>query len=174
MEGISPTVYTKMKRYWRRQGYRRIHGGSSSATSTRIEQVELGGGRRRRRMTWRIKIKPKLKFLHKLSSPKKFFIWLRDAYVRMMLGFANSAGGGMVGAAGYGGDGVSSFGRRAVKEYDEKMILQIYKSLVMAESNSHQLAPSGGGGAPNKFGSGSGSGSGYSPSVAAKLAAVAE
>ncbi|KAF9670240.1 hypothetical protein SADUNF_Sadunf13G0047800 [Salix dunnii] len=54
--------------------------------------VELGLSTttsRRRRLTWRIKIKPKLKIL-KMSSPKKFFVWLRDAYLKMMLRFANS------------------------------------------------------------------------------------
>ncbi|CAI0419062.1 unnamed protein product [Linum tenue] len=156
MEGVSATVYTKMKRYWKRQGYHRIDGG--------IRQVELGGGgRRRRRISWRVKIKPKLKFMDKLASPKRFFIWLRDAYVRMMLGFANSAGGaGMVGDGG-----VSSFGRKAVKEYDEKMILQIYKSLVLAQANRQQLAAPAAG-APDRCG-------GSSPSVAAaKLAAIVE
>ncbi|CAI0419063.1 unnamed protein product [Linum tenue] len=163
MEGVSATVYTKMKRYWKRQGYHRIDGGGASA-STRIRQVELGGGgRRRRRISWRVKIKPKLKFMDKLASPKRFFIWLRDAYVRMMLGFANSAGGaGMVGDGG-----VSSFGRKAVKEYDEKMILQIYKSLVLAQANRQQLAAPAAG-APDRCG-------GSSPSVAAaKLAAIVE
>ncbi|CAL1376410.1 unnamed protein product [Linum trigynum] len=161
MEGVSATLYTKMKRYWKRQGYHRIHGGGAS---TRIRQVELGGGgRRRRRISWRVKIKPKLKFMDKLASPKKFFIWLRDAYVRMMLGFANSAGGaGMVGDGG-----VSSFGRKAVKEYDEKMILQIYKSLVLAQANRQQLAAPAAG-ALDRCG-------GSSPSVvAAKLAAIVE
>ncbi|CAI0439099.1 unnamed protein product [Linum tenue] len=128
MEGISAAVCAKMKRYWKRQGYHRISGGSSA----RIRRAELGGGRRRRRrMSWRIKIKPKIK-LNSLVKPNKFVVWLRDAYVRMMLGFANSAAGGMV------GDGVSSLGRKAVKEYEEKaVILEIYKSLVLAPSNRH-------------------------------------
>ncbi|CAL1385427.1 unnamed protein product [Linum trigynum] len=129
MERISASVYTKMKRYWKRQSYHRIGGGSSA------RRAELGGGRRRRRMmSWRIKIKPKIK-LKSLDKPNKFVEWLRDAYVRMMLGFANSAAGGMV------GDGVSSLGRKAVKEYNEKaVILEFYKSLHLARSNRHQLS----------------------------------
>jgi hypothetical protein len=96
--------------------------------------VELGSvsttSRRRRRFAWRIKVKPKLKAL-KMSSPKRFFVWLRDAYVKMMLGIANSRA---IGTAGYG-DGI---GARPIKEYDEKMIIEIYKSLVMAQG---QLVP---------------------------------
>ncbi|CAN1797117.1 hypothetical protein LINPERHAP1_LOCUS21150, partial [Linum perenne] len=87
-----------------------------------------GGGR----SSWRIKIKPKLKFLNKVGSPKKLFIWLRDAYVRMMVGFANSGGGGMVGVGGGGLGG--RFGRKVVKEYDEKMIIEIYNSVVIVQT----------------------------------------
>ncbi|CAN1196480.1 hypothetical protein LINPERHAP2_LOCUS43595 [Linum perenne] len=135
MEGISVTAYKKMKHYLRRQGYRRIDG-------PKIRRAKLGGGGGRR--SWRIKIKPKLKFLNKVGSPKKLFIWLRDAYVRMMVGFANSAGGGMVGVgggAGYGGSAIGDgggFGRKVVKEYDEKMIIEIYKSLVIAQTRRRE------------------------------------
>ncbi|KAJ6680119.1 hypothetical protein OIU79_019766 [Salix purpurea] len=133
MEGVSATMYTKMKGYWRRRGYERING---SGWIRRNQPVELGSGgstsrrRRRRRFSLRIKIKPKLKIL-KMSSPKKFFVWLRDAYVKMMLGLANSRA---IGTSGFG----DSFGARPVKEYDEKMIIQIYKSLVVAQG---QLVP---------------------------------
>lgn len=50
--------------------------------------------------------------------------------MNMMLKFANSSaiGGGM-----YAGDGVAGFGVRKVKEYDEKMIVEIYKSIVQAQ-----------------------------------------
>lgn len=92
--------------------------------------MELGSNRRRR--FWRIKIKPKLKIL-KMTSPKKFFVWLRDAYVKMMMGFANSR---VIGAGGYVAgvpDGIAAFGQRPLKEYDEKMVIEIYKSLVMAQ-----------------------------------------
>ena len=132
MEGVSTTMYTKMKGYWRRRGYERING---SGWIRRNQPVQLGSGgstsrRRRRRFSLRIKIKPKLKIL-KMSSPKKFFVWLRDAYVKMMLGFANSRA---IGTSGFG----DAFGARPVKEYDEKMIIEIYKSLVVAQG---QLVP---------------------------------
>ncbi|KAF2304734.1 hypothetical protein GH714_037757 [Hevea brasiliensis] len=103
-EGVSANMYTKLGGYWRRRGYQRLN----ESGRRRRNQVELGSTRRRR--FWRIKIKPKLKIL-KISSPKKFFVWLRDAYVKMMLGFANSR---VIGAGGYGAgvpNGIAAFGK---------------------------------------------------------------
>ncbi|CAN0888887.1 hypothetical protein LINGRAHAP2_LOCUS15963 [Linum grandiflorum] len=172
MEGISVTAFRKVKRYWRRQGYRRIDG-SAAASGHRMRRAKLGGEGGRR--SWRIKIKPKLKFLNKVGSPKNLFIWLRDAYVRMMVGFANSSAGGMVSASSYGGgaigDGGAVFGRRVVKEYDEKMIIEIYKSVVIAQSN--RLAAAGKEGAAVGGGERCGGGSG-SAVVQHKLTAIVE
>ncbi|KAH7578288.1 hypothetical protein ACOSP7_000487 [Xanthoceras sorbifolium] len=134
MEGISTTVYKGLRGYWRRRGYERLNG--SAVVGRRMNRVQLGTTRRRR--FWRIKIKPKLKVL-RMPSPKKFFIWLRDAYVNMMMSFANSR----VVNTGYGGaiagDGISGFGRGPLKEYDEKVIVKIYNSIVMAQQS--QLVP---------------------------------
>lgn len=98
-----------------------------------MELARLGSSRRRR--FWRIK--PKLRFF-RIPSPKKFFIWLRDAYVKMMLGFANSrvVSSGYCGSGALG-NGIGGFGQRPLKEYDEKMIIEIYRSLVVAQG----LAP---------------------------------
>ncbi|KAJ4727753.1 Binding protein [Melia azedarach] len=134
MEGVSMKAYKGVRNYWkRRKGYERLNGSDRRRRTTRSD---VGSTRRRR--LWRIKIKPKLR-VFRMSSPKKFFIWLRDAYVKMMMGFANSR----VCASGYGGgavagDGVYGFGKGPLKEYDEKMIVEIYKSLVMAQG---QLVP---------------------------------
>ncbi|KAJ6334437.1 hypothetical protein OIU78_011340 [Salix suchowensis] len=133
MEGVSARMHRKMKGYWSRRGYERING---SGRIRRNRPAEMGSGTttsRRRRFTWRIKVRPKLKFL-KMSSPKKVFVWLRDAYVKMMLRFGNSRA---IGDAGYG-DRIAAFGARPIKEYDDKMIAEIYKSLVMAQG---QLVP---------------------------------
>ncbi|XP_043721148.1 uncharacterized protein LOC122668676 [Telopea speciosissima] len=91
--------------------------------------LEVGVGSRRRRF-WRIKVTPKLRFFAGINSPKKFFQRLRDGYVKMMLRFANSR----VFISGYGGGRSYGFGEKsiAMKEYDEKMIVEIYKSM-MAE-----------------------------------------
>ncbi|XP_027353142.1 uncharacterized protein LOC113863685 [Abrus precatorius] len=126
LKGISGSL----KKYWMRRrvmGYQRLHGSDRR----RMKRVEVGGSQSKRR--WRIKIGKKIK-IPKISSPKKLVLWVRDAYMRMMLGFANSMS---VSATGYGGNttsiAVSGFGRAPPpKEYDEKMIVHIYKSLIMA------------------------------------------
>ncbi|QCD98266.1 uncharacterized protein LOC114195915 [Vigna unguiculata] len=131
MEGISGGL----KKYWRRsiRGYQRLHGLEGRERET----VQLGEKRRRRR--WRIKINPKMK-IRKISSPKKLVLWVRDAYMRMMLGLASSTAAS---AVGYGGGGSTSangvFDRGPPpKEYDQKMIVHMYKTLIMAQG---QLLP---------------------------------
>ncbi|XP_010507886.1 PREDICTED: uncharacterized protein LOC104784549 [Camelina sativa] len=120
-------------RYWRRRlrGYQRLDGSVKKATSGRgsVKRVKMDPTRKRR--FWRIKIVPKLRIL-KRASPKKLLTWLRDAYVNMMLRLANSR---VVGSSyGYGeygyGPGLAS------KEYnDEKKLVEIYKSILMAQGN---------------------------------------
>ncbi|KAK6937331.1 hypothetical protein RJ641_030839 [Dillenia turbinata] len=125
MEGISASLYKRLKKYWKRKAYVRLNG-SGRRRRNRVELAQLGSKRRR---FWKIKVSPKLRGFIKFSSPKKFFVWLRDAYVNMMMGFANSR----ICTAGYGGHAYESntgFGRGPLKEYDEKMIVEIYKSLV--------------------------------------------
>ncbi|KAF5201347.1 hypothetical protein FRX31_009066 [Thalictrum thalictroides] len=128
MEGFSVNFYQGIKGYWKRKHYQRIHG-SGSRHKNRVELTDLGTKRRKR--FWRIKIAPKLK-IYNISSTKKFFIRLRDAYVNWMLGVASSrgfsaglGGGGSGGSLGYG------FGKDPVKEYDEKVLVDIYKSLIL-------------------------------------------
>ncbi|KAL2345457.1 hypothetical protein Fmac_006742 [Flemingia macrophylla] len=110
-----------LKKYWRRRvtGYQRLIHGSDRR---RRETVKLGGSKRRRK--WQIKVAPKMR-IPKISSPKKMVLWVRDAYVRMMLGLASSIGGS---AVGYGGD-------PPAKEYEEKMVVHMYKSLLMAHGH---------------------------------------
>ncbi|KAI3414379.1 uncharacterized protein J3R85_016378, partial [Psidium guajava] len=133
MEGASVVAYKGLRGYWRRRTYRRL-GGSGSRR--RMPVVELGSARRRRRWSCRIKVSPKLGFLRSpkkfLLWPKKFLIWLRDGYVNMMLGFADSRVGGA-----YGADvGLSGFGRRPLKEYDQRVIVEVYKALIAAQAKA--------------------------------------
>ncbi|KAJ1412583.1 hypothetical protein SESBI_20312 [Sesbania bispinosa] len=115
MEGISGRMCRVLKKYWRRRGYQRLNG-------RRRNTVELGTTRTRRR--WRIKMVRKIR-IPTISSPKKVVLWVRDAYMRMMVGLANSTS-----VTGYGG-----FGRAPQpKEYDNKMIIHMYKSLIMAQA----------------------------------------
>ena len=110
------SLYLGLRSFWTRKGYV-WHNGSGNRKN-RIELARLSSNRRRG--FWRIK--PKLRFF-RIPSPKKFFIWFRDAYVKMMLGFANSrvTRSGYCGALrnGIGGSG-GDFGQWPLKEYDEK------------------------------------------------------
>ncbi|EHA8591161.1 hypothetical protein COCNU_scaffold035290G000030 [Cocos nucifera] len=129
-----------LKGYWKRRAYHRLDG--SGRGPRRRSRAELGGGRKRR--FWRIPIAPpRLRFLARAASPKRFLARIRDAYVRMMLSFA-STGAIAARCAEYGGDGVAGFRRPQLKEYDEKMIVEIYKSLVAQGS---LIATAAGGGA---------------------------
>ncbi|KAJ9543167.1 hypothetical protein OSB04_022874 [Centaurea solstitialis] len=115
MEGLTTKVYRGVKGYCRRRGYKRL----GSATEPK-----------RRTSRWRIKITPRLKL--KLScSPKRWFLGLRDAYVKIMMKMANSS---VVRcrtmSSGHVGEG---FGMTPNKEYDEKMIIEIYKTLAMRQ-----------------------------------------
>ncbi|KAF8394623.1 hypothetical protein HHK36_020837 [Tetracentron sinense] len=134
MEGVSANLYKGLKGYWRRKDYERLDG-SGLRRKNKVEHATLGSTRRRR--FWRIKITPKLRFFH-MRSPKKFFLRLRDAYVKMMLGFANSSVFNPGYGGGYGNSVGVGLGRVPLKEYDEKVIVEIYKSFMMAQG---QLVP---------------------------------
>ncbi|XP_042022750.1 uncharacterized protein LOC121770021 [Salvia splendens] len=133
MEGISATVYKGIRRYWRRKGYQRI---DSAGRNTKPRVVELGGGGSAppRRRPWRIKLAPPRLKLKLRFSPKKLLLGLRDAYMGMMMRIASTR---MIGS-GFSGDGVSGFGMRPAKEYDRRMVVEIYKSIVVAQG---QLVP---------------------------------
>ncbi|XP_076896222.1 uncharacterized protein LOC143549118 [Bidens hawaiensis] len=133
MEGITTRVYRGVKGYWRRRRYERLGGNVS--------------GLNRQRRSWRIRItsKLKLKVIKKKLKlrycyPKKLLTGLRDGYVNMMMRMANSP---VVAVTGGYGDGFAKFGMRPVKEYDEKWILEIYKTLAMrqAAAEAAQLTP---------------------------------
>ncbi|ESQ39396.1 hypothetical protein EUTSA_v10001673mg [Eutrema salsugineum] len=118
-------------RYWRRsRGYERLDGSAKKAKSGRenVKRVKLD--RTRKRRFWRIKIVPKLRILKKKASPKKLLTRLRDAYVNMMLRLANSR---VIGSSyGYGEYGPYGSGL-ASREYDEKKLVEIYKSILIAQ-----------------------------------------
>ena len=95
-------------RYWRksRRGYERLDGSAKKSNSDPT---------RKRRVWRRIKIVRKLRVLRK-TSPKKLLTRLRDSYVNMMLRLANSPA-------------IASRSR----EYEEKKLVEIYKSMLMAQ-----------------------------------------
>ncbi|KAK1316304.1 hypothetical protein QJS10_CPA05g00306 [Acorus calamus] len=139
MEGVSAGIYRGIKGYWRRRSYERLDGYGRRRRRVQLaklggENSRRGGGssdRRKGRRFWRIRVRPRFR----LASPRRILARLRDGYVKMMMAFANSrvfGGGGGGGISFYGGGGgdFAGFGRPVLKEYDEKVIVQIYKSLV--------------------------------------------
>ncbi|CAA0831967.1 Unknown protein [Striga hermonthica] len=132
MEGSPTAVRRGIRGYWRRKGYERLNTGLKR--KPRAVQLATGGGGDgsvRRRRFWRVKLAPPRLKLRLRFSPKKLLIRLRDAYVSMMMKLANSRAIG-------GGYPAAGFGARPLKEYDERMIVEIYKSIVLAQG---QLVP---------------------------------
>lgn len=139
MEGVATTAYSGLKSYWRRKGYRRL----SHPTTTSDNNNLSGNGNDSKRRRFRIP-KPRLKlgrFRIKfgLGSVRKFFLKIRNAYVNAMLGFASKGmiyGGGYGFGGGGGGDG--GFGGKGhLKDYDEMMLIEIYKKMVLSKQQRH-------------------------------------
>ncbi|KAJ0791028.1 hypothetical protein HanOQP8_Chr01g0000981 [Helianthus annuus] len=116
-----------LKRYWRRRSYRRLGTTTDESRSKRKWSWKI-------RMPRRLKIKLRFKF-----NPKKFIANVHEAYVRMMMSIASSpvVRSGSIG--GYDAGGFSQFGMRPMKEYDEKVIIQMYNSLVMRQAQLKAL-----------------------------------
>ncbi|KAF3559727.1 hypothetical protein F2Q69_00018167 [Brassica cretica] len=116
-------------RYWRRsRGYERLDGSTKKSNSDPT---------RKRRFWKRINIVRKLRVLKK-TSPKKLLTRLRDSYVNMMVRLASSPAIGSSFAYGEYGCGSGL----AKKEYDEKKLVEIYKSMLMAQGTLvHRNAP---------------------------------
>lgn len=118
MRGILGKIMEVVRRYWKRRGYLKLQ----SSHRLRFDW-------RRSRLSW-----PMLNFLKNISrsvSLKKWLVRLRDAYVDMMLGWSSTpafATGTMADA------GISAFGRAPLKEYDQKVIVELYRSLLLARS----------------------------------------
>ncbi|KAI3506552.1 hypothetical protein L1887_21111 [Cichorium endivia] len=127
MEGVTTRLYKGVKGYWRTRGYQRLATTSLHTHSGQEESGSKPRRCRRRRRFWRIRISPRLTLKLK---PRKFFIGLRDAYVKIMMKLANSS---VVRGRSMSGQGGEGFGTIALKEYDEKMIMEIYKTLAMRQ-----------------------------------------
>ncbi|MFS8005098.1 hypothetical protein Hanom_Chr13g01233451 [Helianthus anomalus] len=130
MEGLTTKVYNIVKSHWRRRGYHRL--GTTTNTIVHGDHEEKSKPRRRRK--WRVRIPPRLK-LKLARSPQKLFIRLRDAYVQLMMKLANTSavrGRTMIGCNGDG------YGKMMIKEYDEKIVIEIYKNVVIGKDHQHQ------------------------------------
>ncbi|KAJ3688621.1 hypothetical protein LUZ61_017785 [Rhynchospora tenuis] len=129
-----------MKTYWRKRisSYSRLRRPSPTTVvlgSAEGPNSAIVSAQRRRRF-WRIP--RKIRFLRRIGSPKRWLARLRDAYVNLMLRFAHAAplgyGYGCDYGYGYGG-AEAAFGARRWKEYDEKMLVQIYKNLLITQGS---------------------------------------
>ncbi|XP_058742470.1 uncharacterized protein LOC131614958 [Vicia villosa] len=128
MEGITSSMKKSFNKYWkRRKGYQRVIKSSRKRNTVRLGGESTTGTKRK----WRIKISPKIK-IPAISSPKKWMVWMRDSYVRMMVALANSK----VVKMGSLGDPTGGFGRnQQPKEYDSKMIVHMYNSFVVSQGH---------------------------------------
>lgn len=128
MEGITASMRKGFKKYWkRRKGYQRVTKSNRKRNTVKLGGESTTGTKRK----WRIKISPKIK-IPTISSPKKWMVWVRDSYMRMMLALANSK----VVKMGSFGDTTGGFGRnQQPKEYDNKMLVHMYNSLVVAQGH---------------------------------------
>ncbi|XP_078439242.1 uncharacterized protein LOC144709535 [Wolffia australiana] len=128
--------------HWRQSKRRWLCGrGRGRGRRGRSSYVVLGKDseetKGRANKSWRIRVCRRLQILRKLASPRRLLTRLRDAYVSMMMGFASSAV--VAGGGAFDFYGVRNPLPTSLKEYDEKMIVQIYRSMV---ADKH-LVPSG-------------------------------
>uniref|UniRef100_A0A0E0DQG0 Uncharacterized protein n=1 Tax=Oryza meridionalis TaxID=40149 RepID=A0A0E0DQG0_9ORYZ len=141
MAGDGATYKGGIKAYWKRRGYGRLDPASSAHRRPRLPTAELGDGSaagagragwRARWRGWRVRRRGLGRRILRALSPRRLLARLRDAYVRGMLRLASSA------AVAGGGGGADPFARpRPLREYDEKALVEIYRSI---------LARGGGGG----------------------------
>ncbi|KAK1294688.1 hypothetical protein QJS10_CPA16g01597 [Acorus calamus] len=101
-------IYRGIKGYWRRRKYERLDPASGRRN-----------GRKTRRL-WRVRVGRRRLRILRWASPRRILARIRDGYVKMMLGFANSrVFGGGAGISFYGAGAAgdfAGFGRPALKE----------------------------------------------------------
>jgi len=134
-----------IKAYWKRRGYYRVDAAAAQRRPP-LPTAELGGGvaqpppkpenggsGRRRRRGWRVRRGQLGRRLLRALSPRRWLVRLRDAYVSVMLRLASSP------AVGYGAGAPycastphgAAFARPPqLKEYDEKVLVEIYRSIL--------------------------------------------
>ncbi|KAL8232771.1 hypothetical protein R6Q57_002552 [Mikania cordata] len=124
MEVITTKLSNTVKCYWLSKRYNRL---GTTATYGGLGAEESRPRRQKRRQMRRIRVAPRLK-LKLTRSPRKLFIRIRDAYVKIMMKLANTSvvrGTTMTGCNGVG------FGKTMIKECDEKIIIEILKNLAI-------------------------------------------
>ncbi|XP_052138151.1 uncharacterized protein LOC127756810 [Oryza glaberrima] len=143
-----------VKAYWKHRGYYRLDAAAAQRRAP-LPTAELGGGARRggapaqeprrarRHRGWRVRRGLGRRVLRALS-PRRWLVRLRDAYVSAMLRLASSPAVGFGAGAPYCTAGQESFARpRQLKEYDEKVLVEIYRS-ILARGGVPVAVPAGG------------------------------
>ncbi|XP_066308828.1 uncharacterized protein [Miscanthus floridulus] len=142
-EGMDRTYEGGIKAYWKRRGYYRIDAAAAQRRPP-LPTAKLGGGgvaqapedgsgrRHRRRRGWHVRRGKLGRRLLSALSPRRWLMRLRDAYVSAMLRLASSPA-----VVGYGAGGpycaTASHGHGTavqLKEYDEKVLVEIYRSIL--------------------------------------------
>ncbi|KAJ8552937.1 hypothetical protein K7X08_020330 [Anisodus acutangulus] len=98
----------------------------------RLSQVKTPEALKKNESTVAGKTGGKMKRLSQVKTPdrlKKTKVNMRDAYVNMMLKIANSR----CMSSGISDGNYKGFGMRQLKEYDEKVLVEIYKSMAMVQ-----------------------------------------
>ncbi|KAL0395911.1 UNVERIFIED_CONTAM: hypothetical protein Scaly_0039500 [Sesamum calycinum] len=119
-----------VKRQWRRRGYTKL-----SPTGRRnVKIVKFGtGNTTSSKRSWRLRLTPKLRLV-RLASPLRLWHRFKNAYMKMMLRFANTSGTS---------NSANVFGAKRIPkardvptapysgtEFENRLILEIYKSMV--------------------------------------------
>ncbi|KAG8045326.1 hypothetical protein GUJ93_ZPchr0008g12467 [Zizania palustris] len=126
-----------IKAYWKRRGYYRLDAAAAQSRAP-LPTAELGGRKgggggaatARWRRGWRVRRGLGRRLLRALS-PRGWLVRLRDAYVSAMLRLASSPAVGYGAGAPYCAAGPEAFALpRQLKEYDEKVLVEIYRSIL--------------------------------------------
>ncbi|CAL4950224.1 unnamed protein product [Urochloa decumbens] len=152
-----------IKAYWKRRGYYRVDAAAAQRRPP-IPTAELGGGvaqpqppsengsSARRRRGWRVRRGQLGRRLLRALSPRRWIVRLRDAYVSAMLRLASSPAVGYGAGAPYCATTThgASFARPTtqLKEYDEKVLVEIYRSILARGGPLPLAVASDGAGAP--------------------------
>ncbi|RCV23647.1 hypothetical protein SETIT_5G023800v2 [Setaria italica] len=149
-----------IKAYWKRRGYYRVDAAAAQRRPP-LPTAELGGGVAQPPPGGRLRPAPPPRVarapgparasLLRALSPRRWLVRLRDAYVSAMLRLASSP------AVGYGAGTPycattphgATFGRPPqLKEYDEKVLVEIYRSILARGGPLPLAVPGDGAGAP--------------------------
>ena len=142
-EGMDRTYKGGIKAYWKRRGYYRVDAAAAQRRPP-LPTAELGGGvaqppqpeggsGRRRRRGWRVRRGQLGRRLLRALSPRRWLVRLRDAYVSVMLRLASSPAVGYGAGAPYCAStphGAAVARPLQLKEYDEKVLVEIYRSIL--------------------------------------------